>query len=75
MKRVFEFAAIRMLIVFAIAGLPPALARSQNAAPMTSQSLIPTGGRIVSHHDFAEYLAELCATEAPIVPLGSSVLH
>jgi hypothetical protein len=30
-----------------------------------------TDCRIVSHHDFAEFFAELCATEAPIVPLYS----
>ena len=32
-------------------------------------------GRIVSHYNFAEFFAELCATEAPIIPLGSSVLR
>lgn len=32
-------------------------------------------GRIVVHDDFAEFFAELCASEAPIVPVRSSVLR
>ena len=36
---------------------------------------LTTVGRIVSHHDFAEFFAELCAEEAPIVPLRSPLLR
>ena len=32
-------------------------------------------GRICVYHDFAEFFAELCASEAPIIPVRSSVLR
>jgi len=57
-KRVFGFATVRMLLVFATAGLPPVLAQSQNAAAVTSQVLMSQlkwrsvgpyiGGRVIT---------------------------
>ena len=34
-----------------------------------------TVGRIVYYSDFAEFFAEFCASEPPIVPLNRSVLR
>ena len=34
-----------------------------------------TAGRIAFQINFAEFFAELCAPEAPIMPLRSCVLH
>ena len=57
-KRVFGFAAVGMLVALTMAGLPPALAQSQNAAAVTSQVLMSQlkwrsvgpyiGGRVIT---------------------------
>jgi photosystem II stability/assembly factor-like uncharacterized protein len=58
MRRVFGFATVRVLLVFAITGLIPALAGSQHAPPLTPQALMSQlkwrsvgpyiGGRVIA---------------------------
>ena len=58
MKRFFGFVSVRVIFIFAIAGLLSTLARSQNAGPLTSQALMSQlkwrsvgpyiGGRVIT---------------------------